>query len=212
MRIERLIVGQLQTNCYLAWPHFSPLAGEANPQDNGAIIIDPGDDADFIIRKIQDLKLQPTFIVATHGHFDHVLAVTELRLAFKIPFLIHQADLFLLKRLQETTKYFTGTETDPILPPDEFVKEGDLIKFGNEKLKVIETPGHTPGSIALFTPGILFSGDTVFAQGVGRTDFAYASPKKLENSLKKLFKLPNKTVVYPGHGSTTAIEKLKSRR
>ncbi|HUS60130.1 MAG TPA: MBL fold metallo-hydrolase [Nevskiaceae bacterium] len=197
MKIERLIVGQLQTNCYLAW----------DEERSEAVIIDPGDDADFIIRKIQDLKIQPIFIVATHGHFDHVLAVTELKLAYLIPFLMHKADLFLLKKSGATAQYFTEIRTDPILPPDKFVKEGDLIKFGKEKLKVIETPGHTPGSIALFTPGILFSGDTVFAQGVGRTDFSYASSKKLKNSLKKLFQLPEKTVVYPGHGPTTTIGK-----
>lgn len=195
MKIERLVVGQLQTNCYLVW----------DEESREAVIIDPGDDADFILRKIQDFNLKPTLIVATHGHFDHVLCVTELRLAFKIPFLIHQADLFLLKRLQETTRYFTGTETDPILPPDKFVKEGDVIKFGKEKLKIIETPGHTPGSLSFYTPGILFSGDTIFSSGVGRTDFSYASPKKLKSSLKKLFQLPNKTIVYPGHGPETTI-------
>lgn len=200
MKVERLIVGQLQTNCYLVWPHSAKAL-----RGKDAIIIDPGDDADFIIRKIQDFGLKPALIVATHGHFDHALAIIELRLAFKIPFLIHQADLFLLRRLQETTRYFTGTETDPILPPDKFVKEGDLIKFGKEKLKVIETPGHTPGSICLYQKGILFSGDTLFAQGIGRTDFSYASLKKLKNSLKKLFQLPKKTVVYPGHGSKTRL-------
>lgn len=198
MKVQRLVVGQLQTNCYLIWDQAT----------KKAIIIDPGDDADFIIRKIQDFRLKPVLIIATHGHFDHVLAVTELKLAFQIPFLIHQADLFLLKRTRETACYFTSAEADPSLPPDKFIREGDLIKFDKEKLKVIETPGHTPGSICLYQKGILFSGDTIFAQGVGRTDFAYSSSKELKKSLQKLFKLPAKTKVYPGHGTETTVEKF----
>jgi len=195
MRIECLIVGQLQTNCYLVWNQIS----------KKAIIIDPGDDADYILHKIQDLGLKPKLIIATHGHFDHVLAVTELKLAFQIPFLIHQADLFLIRRVSETAKYFTGLKADPFLPPDRFIKEKDQLKFGQEKLKVIETPGHTPGSICLYQKGTLFSGDTLFASGTGRTDFSYASSEELKISLKKLFQLPLKTVVYPGHGQKTTI-------
>lgn len=203
MKVNCLPVGQLKTNCYLVWPHSA-----AAPRDKDTIIIDPGDDADFIIRQIQDLELKPQFIIATHGHFDHVLAVTELKLAFKIPFLIHQKDLFLLKRVQKTSRYFTGVQSDPVLPPDKLVQKGSEIKFGQEKLKVIETPGHTPGSISLYSPGFLFSGDTLFAQGLGRTDFGYASLSQLKNSLKKLFLLPDKTIVFPGHGPKTTIGKL----
>jgi len=132
VKIEKLVVGQLQTNCYLVWDEKS---GEV-------IIIDPADDADYIIRRIQDFELKPKLILATHGHFDHVLAVPELKLAYGIPFLMHKADLFLLKRSKETAKYFTGAQADPPLMPNKFIKEGDLIKFGKEKLKVIETPGH----------------------------------------------------------------------
>jgi len=204
MKIECLVVGQLKTNCYLVWSHSAPPAGGA-PRDKDAIIIDPGDDADYIIHKIQDLELKPQFIIATHGHVDHVLAFTELKLAFQIPFLMHQADLFLFKRSRETTHYFTGAEAGPPLPPDKFIKEGNTIKFGQEKLKVIETSGHTPGSISLYAPGILFSGDTLFANGLGRTDFGYASSTQLKKSLQKLFRLSLSTLVYPGHGPETTI-------
>lgn len=197
MKIERLVVGQLATNCYIAW----------DEESLEAVIIDPGDDGDYISRRIQDFGLFPKFILATHGHFDHVLAVAELMLAFKIPFLMHQADLFLFKRASQTAKFFIGVQADPYLPVDKFIKEGDVIKFGKENLKVIETPGHTPGGVAFYSDGILFSGDTIFVEGVGRTDFSYASPKKLKNSLKKLFQLSDKTVIYPGHGPTTTIGK-----
>lgn len=198
MRIERLVVGQLATNCYLVW----------DEKTQEAIIIDPGDAADFIIRKIQDFNLKPKLIIVTHGHFDHVLAAAELKLVFQVPFLMNKKDLAILKRMKESTRYFTGIIPD--LPPprvDKFIKEGDIIKFGKENLKVIETPGHSPGGVALYNrgEGVLFSGDTLFQQGVGRTDFSYASEKDLIKSIKKLFKLPPQTKVYPGHGEETTI-------
>jgi len=202
MKIERLVVGQLKTNCYLAYCS----------ETQEAVIIDPGDDADFIIRKIQDLQLKPKFIIATHGHFDHVLAITELKLIFKIAFLMNKKDLFLIKRADKTAQYFTGAVDVLAIPPDKNLIEGEKIVFGRQKLKVIETPGHTPGSISLYAfgkPGILFSGDTLFAQGLGRTDFAYASSTEIEKSLKKLLALPSKTRVFPGHGPETTIGKEK---
>lgn len=200
MKIERLIVGQLQTNCYLVW----------DEKNNEVIIIDPGDDGDYIIRKIQDYQLKPKLILVTHGHFDHVLAVPELKLAYDIPFLMHRADLFLLKRSKETSRFFTGVETDPPLMPDKFLKDKELIKFGKEKLKVLETSGHSPGGVVFFGGGVLFSGDTIFNQGVGRTDFSYCSKKDLINSIKNIiFNLPPKTIVYPGHGEKTIISEEK---
>lgn len=213
MKIEKLVVGQLQTNCYLVWDEKS----------SETIIIDPGDDGDYLIGKINDLELKPKLIIATHGHFDHVLAIPEIKLAFNIPFFLHQKDLFLLKRSAETAHFFTGVRGDPPLMPDRFIKEGDLIEFGKEKLRVMETPGHSPGGVALYNrsgaaiieanavpkhnrgQAILFSGDTLFCQGVGRTDFSYGSASDLEKSTQKLLKLPEKTVVYPGHGAETTI-------
>jgi len=209
MEIESLRVGQLETNCYLV---FCPKTKEA-------VIIDPGDAGDFISQKILDLKLKPKLILATHGHFDHILAVTELKLAFNIPFLMHKGDLFLLKRVKRTAEYFLGYPAD--LPPavDHYLTKREVVTFGEEKLKVIETPGHTPGGVSFYgsaslttggsTPltigGVLFSGDTLFCQGVGRTDFSYCAYKDLMKSLQKLFKLPPKTVVHPGHGPETNL-------
>lgn len=201
MEIERLIVGQLQTNCYLV---SCPKTGEA-------VIIDPGDDGDFISRKILDFKLKPKLILATHGHFDHLLAVMELKLAFNIPLLMHKNDLFLLKRAKGTAEYFLGYPADPVPTADRYLKEGNIITFGKEKLGVIETPGHTPGGVSFYgatgspQAGALFSGDTLFCQGMGRTDFSYCSYEDLMKSLKKLFKLPAKTFVYPGHGPETNL-------
>lgn len=200
MEVETLVVGQLATNCYLVWC----------PKTSEAIIIDPGDAGDYIGEKILALKLKPKLIVATHGHFDHILAATELKLAFNIPFLIHKQDESLLKRSQRTARYFTGIEVDPSSKIDRFIEEGEVIKFGKETLKVIETPGHTPGSVCFYSKGVLFSGDTLFAGGVGRTDLGGGSQDKLLKSIKtKLFVLAEKTVVYPGHGERTIIGKEK---
>lgn len=202
MNIEKLIVGQLQTNCYLVWDNES----------KETIVIDPGDEGDFIIQKILQLGLKPLFIIATHGHFDHVLAVLELKLALSIPFLINKKDSFLLRRSQDSAIHFTGLPADPVPNADKFLKEGDKIKFGTESLKVIETPGHTPGGISLYSSGILFSGDTLFANGVGRTDLLYSSEKDLNNSLQKIFHLPDDTIVYPGHGLATSIKTEKQAK
>ncbi|KPJ70398.1 hypothetical protein AMJ51_02040 [Microgenomates bacterium DG_75] len=200
MKIERLVVGQLQTNCYLVW----------DEESRQAIIIDPGDDGDYIIRKVLDLQLGPKAIVATHGHVDHILAVTELKLAFRRPFWIHQGDLFLVRRMQASAKHWFGIEVDPPPEIDKFIKEGELIKFGKEQLKVMETPGHSPGGVSLYGGGVLFSGDTLFCRGVGRYDFSYASREDLFASIKnKLFKLPDETRVYPGHGPETTIGEEK---
>lgn len=200
MRVEQLVVGQLQANCYLVW----------DEKTSQAIIIDPGDDGDFIIRRIQDFNLEPKLIIATHGHFDHILAVTELKLAFNIPLLINRADLFLLNRASRTAQFFMGVKPDPSLPVDKFIKEGDIIKFGKQSLKVIETPGHTPGGIALYFKGVLFSGDTIFADGVGRTDFSYGLEEDLRKSIQKLLKFPSDTIVYPGHGDNFFLSQWKT--
>ena len=192
MEVETLIVGQLKTNCYLIY----------DEESRDAVIVDPGDDAEYIINKIQDLNLKPQFIVATHGHFDHVLAVTELKLAFNIPFLMHKNDLAIYKRTRRTNKYFVGTDADPVLDPDIFLKEGDIIN----NLRVIETPGHTPGSISLYSNNFVFTGDTLFKEAVGSTEHQYSSPGDLKKSLQKLIDLPKETTVYPGHGDSTTIE------
>ena len=202
MKVQRLNVGQLATNCYLVWAE----------KTRETLIIDPGEAAAYIEAKIADLKLKPTALLATHAHFDHVLAALELKLAYQIPFLIHPKDLFLLKQAQKSAKYFLGIEVDPVPSADRFLKEKEMIKFGQEVLKVMETPGHTPGGISLLGKGVIFSGDTLFANGLGRTDFSYSSKKDLHQSLSKIFKLPEATILYPGHGEVSTIGEAKKEQ
>ena len=196
-------VGQLETNCYLAYCS----------RTNEGIVVDPGDEGSFLSEKIKELKIKLKLIIATHGHFDHILAAEELRLNFQIPLLIHQEDLFLLKKAGQSAEFWLQDKEKFLLPQKaRFIEEGEKIRFGQEELKVIHTPGHTPGSIALYSQkeNLLFSGDLLFQEGVGRTDFSYSSPEKLEQSLRKVFSLPSQTLVYPGHGKAFTLEKRLS--
>src|SRR3989344_2876188 len=139
--IRQLVVGQLQANCYIL----------ADQKNGKAIIVDPGDDAEYIKNVLRDLDVTPTKIIATHGHFDHILAAWELQQVYKIPFLIHKNDAFLVKRMRETAKHFLKIDI-PDLPPgvDGFLTEKEVILVGKTNVKIFETPGHTPGSVCFY--------------------------------------------------------------
>jgi|SRR3989344_8396845 len=200
MKIITLRVGQLGTNCYLI------------ESDEKVGIIDPGDDGGYIIDQIQRLELSTAWILATHGHFDHVLAAMELSLTFKIPFYIHPKDEFLLKNSHDAAFYFTKVKTEPFLIKPNFIKENDVLKIGSSIFKIIEVPGHTPGSICLYSKSenVLFCGDLVFAGGnVGRTDFKYSSEDNLWRSIKKILKRSKNTKIFPGHGENLELGDLR---
>ena len=199
IRVLRLPVGQLQTNCYLVI------------EEDKCIIIDPGDDADYIMRKISDEKVKPTIIIATHGHYDHILSATELKLTYQIPFLMHQDDEFLLKKMRSSAAHFGKIAADPPPKVDKYLREGKKIVSGHLSFDIMHTPGHTPGSVSLYSKKgkSVFVGDLIFAGGgVGRVDFAYSNPVDLKKSAKKILKLPRSTKVYPGHGEVTSIAAL----
>ena len=189
MQIETFKLGQLDTNCYLAWCE----------KTREAIVIDPADEGGFISEEILRLDLKPVAIVLTHGHFDHILGLLELKLNFPVPIMVHEADLFLVESVQQRLKM----QVDPAPKPDKLLKEGDKIKFGEEKLTVLHTPGHTPGSICLYNDEMMFTGDTLFADGlIGRTDLSYSSPRKMQQSLVKIKELPGSRQMYAGHGAS----------
>jgi len=194
MQIETLKLGQLDTNCYLAWCE----------KNDEAIIIDPADEGGFISEKILELNLKPVAIILTHGHFDHILGLLELKLNFpETPIMVHEADLFLIESVQKRAQHWLKMQVNPAPKIDKLLKEGDQIKFGQEALTVLHTPGHTPGSICLYSDLIMFTGDTLFRDGaIGRTDLSYSSPKKIQLSLKKIKKLPGSRQMYSGHGTS----------
>lgn len=203
LEIITLIVGQMQENCYLVYDSRS-LEG---------LIIDPGDDGDYIERIIADKKLIPVQIIATHGHFDHIMAVTELKLAYNIPFLVHKNDEFLVKNMKSSAKHFLGIETDPPPNVDNYLGSDNKVKIRDNYLEIMETPGHTPGSCCLYSKeeNILFTGDLLFADGgSGRTDFSYSDAEQLKKSLKNIFKLPPGTQILSGHGRNSTLKEENS--
>lgn len=203
MKIIKYSLGQLQANCYFLI------------KNKHCLVIDPADEASFILEQIQRMKLKPIAFLATHGHFDHVMAFGEIEIHYKVSLhlYVHNNDVFLLKRLKETTKHFLGH--DPrILEPQKikFLKIGKM-KIGNFAFEVIHTPGHTPGSCCFYFKNekAVFAGDTLFKDGIGRYDFSYGNKIELFESLEKLFKLPAKTIVYSGHGEETTIGNEKDK-
>jgi hydroxyacylglutathione hydrolase len=192
-------VGCLETNCYLVYSENS----------KECAIIDPGEDAVKIIDMIERHFLDPIMIINTHGHFDHVGANKDVKDNFNIPLLIHPFDVPMLEMAKEAAKLY-GIEAENSPPPDRLIHDGDIIEIGKDSLTVIHSPGHSPGSISLYQEGILFSGDTLFCRGVGRTDIPGGSWEILKSSIKnQLFTLPENTLVLPGHGPKTYIGQEK---
>ena len=201
-RILALPVGQLQSNCYLI----------SDPQTRQTVIIDPGDSADYIERIISDNHLLPEQIFATHGHFDHIMAATELKLAYNIPFLINCRDRFLVNNMASSANHFIGIDPGPPPEINSCLDREKNIKIGSHKFNIIKTPGHTPGSICLYNKNhkILFTGDTLFADGgIGRTDFSYSSQEEIIRSLEMIFTLPDEIIIHPGHGRSSTVGEEK---
>jgi hydroxyacylglutathione hydrolase len=202
---EVLVLGQLETNCYLVW----------DEETKNGLVIDPADDGIGISEEIESKGIKLTGIVMTHGHFDHCLAVLDLKLIYNVPVFVSSKDKFILDRQDETATYFLKRELQipNLIKIDKDLDKIKEIKFGESKLEVIKTPGHTPGSVCLYSKedSLLFSGDTLFKDSRGRTDFKYGSTKKIYGSLKKLMELPQNTDVYSGHGKPTTIGREKER-
>lgn len=198
--ITKLVVGQMQENCYLI----------QDKETVQTIIVDPGDDGTYITDQLTKLSAIPVMIVATHGHFDHIMAAYELQVNFNIPFFIHPDDVFLLERMRESAKHFLGIDSvDPPPQNPQKLVAGQSIMLGKTTIQVLHTPGHTPGSVCLHMgDDALFVGDTIFAGGsVGRTDFQYSNHTKLMSSIQTILSYPNHVILYPGHGDDTIVEK-----
>ncbi|QEN05018.1 MBL fold metallo-hydrolase [Thiospirochaeta perfilievii] len=204
--IETIITGDLGVNTYLF-----------NFSDNKIVIVDPGSDEDKIIKKIEVLDLKPEAILLTHGHFDHIGAVKTIKSKYNIPVYIHSGDsvflgdkgsqthLEMFKSMGQNSDYFFNSYYVENDPADFIIKDGDILT--DFSLEVIHTPGHSPGSVCFYSKDkqVLFTGDTMFKGGMGRTDFIGGNYNQLLNSLEKLKKLPIDTKVFPGHGDSSTI-------
>ena len=189
MKIMHFPLGPIGTNCYILH----------DPEEEECILIDPGDEPDRVIRQLDKLGVTPKYILITHGHPDHFGGVAVIKHTFpQAQVMIHEADHGRLA--------MPGVGK-PVA--DAFLRDGDEIVCGSMRLKVIHTPGHSPGGVSLYAEdeACVFVGDTLFRASIGRTDFPGGDYDTLESSiLNKLYKLPPETIVYSGHSSYTRIE------
>ncbi len=197
MLIRSVALGELRTNCYVL----------IDEQTNTCLVIDPADDAERLIRLFTKDNLRPVAILLTHGHFDHIYGVTELANHFRLPIIAGEKEVELLGDpvLNESASY--GRQVTVV--PTHVVGDGEDLTANGFNCKVLETPGHTVGSVCYYfeEAGVAFTGDTIFFESVGRSDFHTGNGDKLVTSIKeKLFNLPKKTVLYPGHGPKTTVE------
>lgn len=205
MRIKQLTVGMMGVCCYIA------ICDETRE----AVIIDPGGDEQDILTACQQENLKIKYIINTHGHPDHVCGNKYLKDKTGAEIVMHSADADFFSQTR-VEQFFSQLGLPASPPADKCVEHGDTITFGRETLTVIHTPGHTPGGMCLYSKPNLFSGDTLFAGGVGRTDFPGGSTQELLDSIKnRLLSLPPDTIVWPGHGyggesSTIADEKMSN--
>ena len=195
MKLKVLEVGPFASNCYIV-----------GSESGEGVVIDPGADAGRILKAIGELKLDIKLIVATHGHVDHIGAVKEIKKATGAPFAIHRDDVETLSQGGGLLSFFFAISTSSPPEPEILLQEGDNVEVSGLSFGVLYTPGHSPGGICLLGHEVVFSGDTLFCQSIGRFDFPGASGSQLLDSIHtKLMVLPDSTVVYPGHGPQTTI-------
>ena len=201
---EVIPVGILQCNCYI-------LGDEASGE---AVVIDPGDDIERVQRLLDRHRLTPKLIIATHAHIDHVGGIEKLARATRAAVMMHQEDLPLYQNLAVQAAWL-GVRPPGTIEVDQFLRDGDRLRWGARTLEVLHTPGHSPGSVSLYLAGIpglageqqrVFSGDTLFQSSIGRTDLWGGSYAEIMRSIEaKLLALPDFTPVFPGHGPATTI-------
>jgi hydroxyacylglutathione hydrolase len=211
MKIDRLVLGEFETNCYVL---------RVSDKATDCLIIDTGLDVRDLLTFLERNKLTPKVLIITHGHIDHIAGVGKLRAKFPdIKVYIHKLDAETLTDSTSNLSFMLDSANSPAKGPfsiekaDYLVDEPDVIEAAGIKLKVLHTPGHTPGGMCLYceNENAVFVGDTLFADSVGRTDFPGGNMRQLIEGIKtKLLTLPDDTVVYAGHGNRTTIGREKT--
>jgi glyoxylase-like metal-dependent hydrolase (beta-lactamase superfamily II) len=195
MIVEVVESGPFLENAYLV----------ADRKGGEGYLIDPGEGVDRVVASVERHGVRVKAVINTHAHIDHVQGVAEIVRRFGIPFYLHEEDRFWLDRVQDQAAAF-GLSMKELPVFDRPLSEGDLFPFGRSSLRVLHVPGHSPGHVGFAGPGMIFSGDLLFAGSIGRTDFEGGSlPALLRSVREKLYPLGDQTIVYPGHGPSTTV-------
>ena len=198
MKIQNLYKGSWLSNCYV-------LFSVDSYGKNHAAVIDPSTDAEEIIKLLERENATLDIIIMTHGHFDHIMSLDSLREATGAPTYIHKDDAEMLEDSKKNAYYFFFRNEMKQRGADKLLQDGDIIKLGDESLKVIHLPGHSKGSIALLSDDFIITGDTLFAEGFGRYDLYGGDQMILKQSLCSLKNLPQDLTVYAGHGESAKL-------
>jgi glyoxylase-like metal-dependent hydrolase (beta-lactamase superfamily II) len=194
IKVKKVITGSIDENCYLGYDSDTKYAA----------IIDPGEDADKIINAIESESLKPEIVINTHAHYDHVCSDDEIRSRYKIPLAIHKDEVEMLADPEKNGSLLFGRYA-AVKDPEILLEDNQKVKLSFVTFKVLSSPGHSKGSICLLFGSYLFTGDTLFAGSIGRTDLWGGNSQELIKSLEKLKKLEPSTIICPGHGSMTTI-------
>ena len=196
IEINQYVVGLMCTNCYIV----------INKDTNEALVIDPGEKSEFLIDKLKNDGVKPVAVLVTHGHFDHINGAEAFAEAFGIQIYIHEDDRETLSDIEMNASNWVNRQK--AYHADVFLKDEQELDLAGIHIRVLHTPGHTPGGCCYYLPyeNVVFTGDSLFCQSVGRTDFKKSNHSDLVRSVKaKLLTLPEQTIVYPGHEETTTI-------
>lgn len=195
MKILIYPVGEMRANCYVL----------TCPECNDCIVVDPGDEAEKLLNKIAERSLNVSLILLTHAHFDHMMALEELRSATGAPLALHEYDAPALQDPKKSMMWQFAHMNKPCSPPQRLLHEGDVISLGDERITVMHTPGHTMGSVCYVTSAGIITGDTLFRENIGRYDFYGGNYEALMHSLSRLRDLEGDCRIYPGHGVTSTL-------
>jgi hydroxyacylglutathione hydrolase len=198
LEVRGVVVGLFQENCWIV----------GSRQRGEAVVIDPGDEPEEILALARDMGVKITRVLASHAHLDHIMAARAIVEATGAPFLLHSGDLAIAEYMPQAARQWLGREVAPPPTPSAFPSDGQDIEVAGVTLRVIHTPGHTPGSISLYAADahLLFSGDTLFRESIGRTDLPGGDTETIFASIReRLYSLPSDTRVLPGHMQETTI-------
>ncbi len=194
--VHGIVVGVFAENCWII----------GNRRTREAICIDPGDSPDEILAVAKDIGVEIKLIANSHAHLDHIMGVRGVQSATGAKFLLHSGDLEIARGAAESAARWMGVRVEPPPAPDALMADGDAVEVDGVSLKVIHTPGHTPGSVSFYGSGLLFAGDTLFQGSIGRTDLPGGDyDLEMASIIDRLLQLPDETIVLPGHMNQTTI-------